>query len=242
MGGGGEGEVADTTAHEWLLGKEPAPEGLVYPLMGFDLRGGEEKGRQRGVGGLVARFPGRVVFKEVVDEEGGTLGVERIKLESDNSLIISVDMQSRQKQKYRPGRCWTCDPLCKEQATTYPQEGNGGLLCVFLGGDIGDVAPEGEVRGDAAFGASGGHSAHSFADGRNTGEEKEVGSEDGKAREHVKGEAEIWVWREGMKGRREGGSGRSEMAADEQEVDIEDERLGKYGGNAERFRNGESLF
>ena len=43
MGGGRKGEVADTTTHEWLLGKEPAPERLVYSVVNFDWGGGEEK-------------------------------------------------------------------------------------------------------------------------------------------------------------------------------------------------------
>jgi hypothetical protein len=77
------------------------------------LRGGEERrrgGREGGRAGF-ARF---VVEKEVVDEEGGTLGVEGIELESDHSLIISVYMQRSQKQKHGPRGRRTRDPLGKE--------------------------------------------------------------------------------------------------------------------------------
>lgn len=114
-------------------------------------------------------------------------------------------MQSRQEQKHRPGRGWTGNPLCKEKASAYPQEGNGGLLCVFLRGDISNVSLKGEVGGDAAFGASRGYAAHGFANGRDAGEEEKGGFEDGKTREHVEGEAEVWVWREERKGRGQGG-------------------------------------
>lgn len=110
MGGGREGEVTDAAAHERLLGKEPAPQRLVDSFPVFDLRGGEERRRGGREGGRALGF---VVEKEVVDEEGGTLGVEGIELESDHSLIISIYMQRSQKQKNRPRGRRTRDPLGK---------------------------------------------------------------------------------------------------------------------------------
>ena len=73
-------------------------------------RGGRKGGRALGF----------VVEKEVLDEEGGTLGVEGVELESDHSLIVSIDMHGGQKQKHGPRSLRTGDPLGKKQPTTDP--------------------------------------------------------------------------------------------------------------------------
>jgi len=67
---------------------------LIDPFPGLDLRRGEETRRGGRKGGRALGF---VVEKEVLDEEGGTLGVEGVELESNHSLIVSTYMQGCQK-------------------------------------------------------------------------------------------------------------------------------------------------
>jgi len=104
-----------------------------------------------------------VSVQEIIDEDGGTLRIERVQLERDNALVVGQNVQSSQGEEDGPCRFWAGDPLGAQEPAHDPKQGHGSFLSVFLGRNVGDVATEGKVGGNAAFGAAGRHPAHGLA-------------------------------------------------------------------------------